>query len=208
MKLCIEKVKINNFKNNCSLKNLSGVKMPSIIYEIEDSCLELIKGDITTQKTDAIVNAANKALSPGGGVSGAIHRAAGPNLWEECRTLGGCKTGEAKISKGYHLPAKYVIHTVGPVYGESPDDKLCLSNSYKNSLCKASKNNIKSISFPSISTGIFGYPVKEASEVALNTIIDYLRKHPGIKLVRMVLHSDEDLQTYKSTLEKILNSPG
>ena len=180
--------------------------MSSIRYKIEDSCLELVKGDITTQKTDAIVNAANRALSPGGGVSGAIHRAAGPNLWEECRTLGGCKTGEAKISKGYRLPAKYVIHTVGPVYGESPDDKLYLSNSYKNSLCKASKNNIKSISFPSISTGIFGYPVKEASEVALNTIINYLRKHPEIKLARMVLHSNEDLQIYKSTLEKILNS--
>jgi O-acetyl-ADP-ribose deacetylase (regulator of RNase III) len=172
--------------------------------KIADSYIELIKDDITIQKTDAIVNAANNALSPGGGVSGAIHRASGPKLWEECKTLGGCQTGEAKTSKGYNLPAKYVIHTVGPVYSGVTEDAKLLKNSYKNSLSEASKNNIRSISFPSISTGIFGYPVKEASKIALGTIIDYLKNHSEIELVAMVLHSEGDYQTYLSTLKELL----
>jgi len=173
-------------------------------YKIANSYIELIKGDITIQETDAIVNAANNALSPGGGVSGAIHRAAGLKLWEECKTLGGCQTGEVKTSKGYNLPAKYVIHTVGPVYSGSSEDAKLLKNSYKNSLSEASKNNIGSISFPSISTGIFGYPVKEASKIALSTIIDYLKNHSEIELVAMVLHSEVDYQTYLSTLKELL----
>ena len=172
--------------------------------KIADSYIRLIKGDITIQETDAIVNAANNALSPGGGVSGAIHRASGPKLWEECKTLGGCQTGEAKTSKGYNLPAKYVIHTVGPVYSGSSEDTKLLKSSYKNSLSEASKNNIRSISFPSISTGIFGYPVKEASKIALSTIIDYLKNHSEIELVTMVLHSEGDYQTYLSTLKELL----
>ncbi len=178
--------------------------MSNIKYKIADSYIKLIKGDITIQETGAIVNAANKALSPGGGVSGAIHRASGPGLWEECKTLGGCQTGEAKTSKGYNLPAKYVIHTVGPVYSGSPKDAKLLMNSYKNSLSEASRNRIKSISFPSISTGIFGYPIKEASKIALSTIISHLKSHPDIELVVMVLHSEDDYQTYLSTLKELL----
>lgn len=178
--------------------------MPNVKCKIADSYIKLIKDDITIQETDAIVNAANNALSPGGGVSGAIHRASGPKLWEECKTLGGCQTGEAKTSKGYNLPAKYVIHTVGPVYGGSSEDAKLLKNSYKNSLSEASKNNIRSISFPSISTGIFGYPVKEASKIALGTIIDYLKNHSEIELVAMVLHSEGDYQIYLSTLKELL----
>jgi len=173
-------------------------------YKIADSYIKLIKGDITIQETDAIVNAANNALSPGGGVSGAIHRASGPKLWEGCKMLGGCQTGEAKTSKGYNLPAKYVIHTVGPVYSRSSEDAKLLKSSYKNSLSEASKNNIRNISFPSISTGIFGYPVKEASKIALSTIIDYLKNHSEIELAVMVLHSEGDYQTYLSTLKELL----
>ena len=173
-------------------------------YKIGNSILELTCGDITIQETEAITNAANRRLSPGGGVSGAIHRAAGPELWEQCKKLGGCETGEAKLSSGHNLKAKYVIHTVGPVYSGSADDAEDLKNCYKNSLLLASGNNIKSISFPSISTGIFGYPVKEASVIALKTIADFLKKHPEIGLVRMVLFSGGGYNIYKSSLEKIL----
>ncbi len=176
----------------------------TVKQKIGKSTLELTIGDITQQDTGAIVNAANSRLSPGGGVSGAIHRAAGPKLWEECRTLGHCNTGEAKLTKGYNLEAKYVIHTVGPVYSGSKDDAEKLESCYKNSLILASQNNISSISFPSISTGIFGYPIEKASMVALMTIIDFLKEHPEISLVRMVLFSREDYEIYLSSLEKIL----
>jgi O-acetyl-ADP-ribose deacetylase (regulator of RNase III) len=174
-----------------------------IKQKIGNSILELIRGDITAQETEAIANAANRRLSPGGGVSGAIHRVAGPELWEECKKLGGGGTGAAKLTGGHNLKAKYVIHTVGPVYSSSADDAQDLKNCYKNSLLLASQKNIKSISFPSISTGIFGYPVKEASMIALKTITDFLKEHQEIKLVRMVLFSEGDYKTYKSSLEKI-----
>jgi O-acetyl-ADP-ribose deacetylase (regulator of RNase III) len=170
-------------------------------FSIEESVLELTRGDITLEETQAIVNAANKALSPGGGVSGAIHRAAGPGLWKEARTLGGCGTGEARLTGGHDLQAKYVIHTVGPVYSGGESDREDLKNSYYNSLKLASENNIESISFPSISTGIFGYPVREASRIALKTISSFLKNHPEIKLVKMVLFSQEDYQVYKDTLD-------
>lgn len=173
-------------------------------YKIVNSILELAVGDITRQDTESVVNAANKRLSPGGGVSGAIHRAAGPELWDECKTLGGCRTGEAKLSRGYNLGAKYVIHTVGPVYNGSKSDPEDLRDCYKNSLLLASRNKIKSVSFPSISTGIFGYPVKEASRVALKTITNFLEEHPEIELVRMVLFTEGDYSIYKASLDKIL----
>lgn len=176
----------------------------SFKYKIGNSILELVAGDITVQDTEAVVNAANKALSPGGGVSGAIHRAAGLKLWDECRTLGGCRTGEAKLSRGHNLKAKYVIHTVGPVYSGSKSDPEDLRDCYKNSLLLASRNKIKSVSFPSISTGIFGYPVNEASRVALKTITNFLEEHPEIELVRMVLFTEGDYSIYKSSLDKIL----
>lgn len=172
--------------------------------KIGDSTLELTVGDITQQNTDAVVNAANNRLAPGGGVAGAIHREAGPKLWEECRTIGYCNTGEAKITGGYNLKAKHVIHTVGPVYSGTASDAEKLESCYKNSLLLASQNNIKSISFPSISTGIFSYPVDEASMIALKTIIDFLKEHPQINLVRMVLFTRGDYEIYLSSLEKIL----
>ncbi len=173
-------------------------------YKIGNSILELSNGDLTIQSTEAIANAANRRLSPGGGVSGAIHKAAGSQLWEECKKLGGCNTGEAKLTRGYNLKAKYVIHTVGPVYSNSVNDAEDLKDCYRNSLLLASRKNIKSISFPSISTGIFGYPVKDASMIALKTIIDFLKEHAEIELVRMVLFSKGDYNTYKSSLENIL----
>ena len=173
-------------------------------YKINKSRLILIQGDIARQVTYAIVNAANNQLSPGAGVSGAIHRVAGPELWEECKKLGGCKTGEAKITNGYNLPAKFVIHTVGPVYSGRPQDKTDLANCYRNSLELASKNNVKSISFPSISTGIYGYPVKEAAEIAVSTIIEYLKDHLEIERVRMVLFSEKDFNIYRDTVKEIL----
>jgi len=173
-------------------------------YKIGNSILELSNGDITVQSTEAIANAANRRLSPGGGVSGAIHRTAGPQLWEECKKLGGCNTGESKLTRGYNLKAKYVIHTVGPVYSNSINDSEDLKDCYRNSLLLASRKNIKSISFPSISTGIFGYPVKDASMIALKTIVDFLKEHTEIELVRMILFSKGDYNTYKSSLENIL----
>lgn len=131
--------------------------------------------DITKAETTCIVNAANESLLGGGGVDGAIHRAAGSELLAECRTLHGCKTGEAKITKGYRLKAEYVIHTVGPIYSDSPKDAKLLCNCYWNSLELARKNNIHSIAFPAISTGVYGYPLKEATEIALKTVNDWFK---------------------------------
>ena len=173
-------------------------------FSIGKSKLKLVEGDITRENTDAIVNAANNALSPGGGVSGAIHRAAGPGLWDECKKLGGCNTGEAKITKGYNLASKHVIHTVGPVYSGSPQDSIDLANCYRRSLDLAEKKNLKSISFPSISTGIFGYPVENAAETAVATISEFLEKTRVLELVQMVLFSESDYSIYKAAAEKQL----
>jgi len=158
----------------------------------------LVYGDITTQKVDAIVNAANKTLLGGGGVDGAIHRAAGPQLQEECRGLGGCKTGEAKITKGYNLPAKFVIHTVGPIYGhEEGREKELLAACYKNSLDLAKQYNIKTIVFPAISTGVYGYPKEEAAKIVYETLKNYLEKDDFFEEIRLVFYSDSDLELYQ-----------
>lgn len=173
------------------------------MIEIGGSRLELVQGDISDQETEAIVNAANKRLAPGGGVAGAIHRAAGSELWEECKKLGGCETGEAKLTDGYELPASYVIHTVGPVYSGSPEDSRLLASCYRNSLEKAEEKGIKSVSFPALSTGAFGYPVDKAAEVALKTIVNYLEKGSPLELVRLVLFDSGDFETHRNVLEKL-----
>lgn len=168
-----------------------------------DTKIELIKGDITKVKVDAIVNAANTRLLGGGGVDGAIHRAAGPELLKECRTLGGCKTGEAKITKGYKLPAQYVIHTPGPVWhgGKNREEEL-LASCYCNSLNLAEEYGIKSIAFPSISTGVYGFPIEKASKIAYNTVKAFLRENPGIiEKVIFVLFSDSDFKIYQERIK-------
>ncbi len=169
-------------------------------YVINGCELILKKGDITKEPVAAIVNAANPALSHGGGVCGAIHRAAGPGLADECAHLGGCETGMAKISGGYHLPSIYVIHTVGPVYhAHQPEEAAqLLSSCYRESLNLAFKTGIETIAFPSISTGIYGYPVREAAKIALATIANFLKIHGKPAKVVMVLFSDSDLKNYNS----------
>jgi len=170
-----------------------------------ESKLVALKGDITRLKVDAIVNAANRSLLGGGGVDGAIHRAAGRELYEECKTLGGCRTGEAKITKGYKLPAKYVIHTVGPIYGrENGREAELLANCYKNSLRLAAENNIQTIAFPSISTGAYGYPIEEASKIAVTTVKEVLDDEKAhIEKVYFVAFSDADLKVYQELLSNI-----
>ena len=166
-------------------------------------CLEVVQGDITAQETDAVVNAANKALAPGGGVAGAIHRAAGPQLWEACAKLGGCETGEAKITAGFNLPAKYVVHTVGPVYGESGSSAELLARAYANSLRVADEQGLESIAFPALSTGAFGYPVQEAAEIALRTLLQELPRQDSLRLVRLVLRGGGDLKVHEDKAGKI-----
>lgn len=170
---------------------------------IGNSILELRKGDITKEKTDAIVNAANKRLMPGGGVAGAIHKAAGPGLKEKCKKIEGCRTGEAKITNGYNLSAKYVIHTVGPVYSGSKEDPKKLASCYKESIKLAADNEIESISFPAISTGAFGYPIEKAAEIALKSTIDSMEEYPEVELVRFVLYNSKDLEVHKEKLDQI-----
>jgi O-acetyl-ADP-ribose deacetylase (regulator of RNase III) len=165
--------------------------------------LELVEGDITNQDTDAIVNAANSSLLGGGGVDGAIHAAAGPGLLEECRTLGGCATGEAKITKGYRLKASHVIHTVGPVYHGWPRDALLLARCYERSLKLVSANGLRSVAFPSISTGLYGYPLDEAAPIALKAVIRHLIAHPGIELVCFVLFDRRTFEAYARALEAL-----
>lgn len=161
------------------------------------------QGDITKLDVDAIVNAANTSLLGGGGVDGAIHRAAGPELLQECRVIGGCPTGEARITYGYHLPARYVIHTVGPVYRGTPRDRELLASCYRNSLNLAVENEIATIAFPAISCGVYGYPVEKACRVAVDTTCEFLASHPSIRQVIFILFSAADRQVYQDYLASI-----
>jgi O-acetyl-ADP-ribose deacetylase (regulator of RNase III) len=162
--------------------------------------LETRQGDITQLEVDAIVNAANRSLLGGGGVDGAIHRAAGPGLLAECRTLGGCPTGEAKITKGYNLAARCVIHTVGPVYSGKPQDQTLLAGCYQNSLKLAADHNLRSIAFPAISCGVYGYPIAEACRIAVNTTINFLKTETSVEKVIFMLFSQSDLKVYEDYL--------
>lgn len=166
--------------------------------------IEIIRGDITKQEVDAIVNAANCSLLGGGGVDGAIHRAAGKELLAECRTLGGCKTGEAKITKGYKLPAKYVIHTPGPVWrGGDKHEAELLRSCYRSCLELASLHGCKTVDFPSISTGVYAFPLTKAAPIAIGAIAEYLYEHPEIERVRMVCFDDKTAKSYTDALEKL-----
>ena len=168
------------------------------------SVLELLEGDITRQDTEAIVNAANTSLLGGGGVDGAIHRAGGPQILEECRRLGGCPTGEARLTRGGNLPARYVIHTVGPIYrdGVHREPEL-LAACYRESLKLASAKGIKTVAFPSISTGAYGYPLADAARVALKTVKAYLAEHPEIERVRFVLFGKVAYAAYEAVLKEL-----
>ena len=172
--------------------------------QVGSSTLELVEGDITRQDTEAVVNAANKYLRPGGGVDGAIHRAGGPAIEAECRRLGGCPTGEARITTGGTLKAGYVIHTVGPVYkdGRNHEPEL-LASCYRESLKLASAKGIKSLAFPSISTGVYGYPMADAARVALKAVTDYLAHHPEIERVRFVLFGRSAYEVYEKVVQEL-----
>ncbi len=172
------------------------------VAEINQTRLELVQADITLQDTDAIVNAANNSLLGGGGVDGAIHRAAGPELLRECRNLGGCATGDAKITKGYRLKARHVIHTVGPIYRGTPRDAELLASCYQRSLQVASANGLRSVAFPSISTGAYGYPPERAASAALQVVAEYLKAHTDIRLVRFVLFDARTHRAYQNALER------
>lgn len=171
--------------------------------------IETVLGDITKQTdVEAIVNAANNSLLGGGGVDGAIHRAAGRELLAECRTLNGCKTGEAKITSAYKLPCKYVIHTVGPIYrgGNSGEPQL-LANAYKNSMKLALQNKIRTIAFPSISTGVYSYPLEEAAEIAIKTVNDFYLEHQNeFDCIRFVLFDERTKQAYDNAVDRIILS--
>lgn len=166
--------------------------------------LELLLGDITRLDIDAIVNAANESLLGGGGVDGAIHRAAGPKLLAETRTLGGCATGDAKLTQGYELPARHVIHTVGPVWqGGGHGEAELLASCYRKSLELAVAHELKTVAFPSIGTGAYGYPLRQASRVALGEITRFLAQDEQLARVFMVLHSEPDLQAYRAALREL-----
>jgi O-acetyl-ADP-ribose deacetylase (regulator of RNase III) len=172
-----------------------------------NTVLSIVKGDITQQETEAIVNAANSRLAGGGGVDGAIHRAGGPKIMEECRKIGGCPTGGAVITTGGNLKAKYVIHAVGPIYndGKHGEEEL-LASAYRSSLDLALKHNIKSVAFPSLSTGAYGYPVDKAAKVALSTVVKFIKANQFPLLVRFVLFSDNDLKVYEDAARAIIKT--
>ena len=166
--------------------------------------IEFIKGDITDMDTVAIVNAANSSLMGGGGVDGAIHRAAGPGLNAECARIGSCKTGQAVITSGCNLKAKYIIHTVGPVWrGGTHNEADLLASCYKNSLKLAEDKEIKTIAFPSISTGVYGYPIEQAADIAIKSVADHLKNGSKIEKVTFVLFSDADYKTYVVAYKKL-----
>ena len=161
--------------------------------------MDVLRGDITRLAVDAIVNAANASLLGGGGVDGAIHRAAGPELLAECRSLGGCQPGEAKITRGYNLPARFVIHTVGPIWhGGARGEAELLANCYRNSLRLAQENELRTIAFPAISCGAYGYPFSDAAKIAVATTKDFLEQNPEIERVTFVVSSEEFAKIYRS----------
>ena len=165
--------------------------------------LEVRQDDITKLVVDAIVNAANTSLRGGGGVDGAIHRAAGPKLLEECRIIGGCPTGKARITKGYDLPARHVIHTVGPVFRGKPQDKVLLTGCYRNSLALAVENGVQSIAFPAISCGVYGYPIDQACKIAIDTTCEFLKMNPSFDNVIFILFSSGALSIYEKYIKSM-----
>jgi O-acetyl-ADP-ribose deacetylase len=171
---------------------------------IQNIDLEVVKGDIASQtELDAVVNAANAGLAPGGGVAGAIHAAAGSGLYEECKTLAPIKPGEAVITKAYNLPNRYVIHCLGPVYGKDKPEIKLLAACYRNSLRLAEEYKLTSIGFPAISTGIFGFPPQLAIDVVFNTVLAELQELVHLKKIKFVVFNDRDLHLYESKLKKI-----
>ena len=164
--------------------------------------IKLVVGDITEQDVEAIVNAANESLLGGGGVDGAIHRAAGPELLEACREIGGCPTGEARITPGFRLPATYVIHTVGPVWkgGAAGEDAL-LAGAYRESMRVAAENGVRTIAFPSISTGVYAFPLERAAEIAIRELRSAAERYPEIETIRMVAFSERTAEAYRRVLE-------
>ena len=177
---------------------------------IRGTVLELVEGDVTRQDTEAIVNAANSSLLGGGGVDGVIHRSGGPQILAECRRLGGCATGDAKITAGGRLKARYVIHTVGPIYGSEGPQRAAelLASAYRRSLEVAAENGVQSVAFPSLSTGAYGYPMREAAPVALQTVMDFLtaEQATGIRLVRFVLFGRQAYQVYQEARARVAGS--
>jgi len=169
--------------------------------ETAERNIEILRGDITKLEVDAIVNAANTTLLGGGGVDGAIHRAAGPELLAECRTLGGCRPGEAKITQGYRLPARFIIHTVGPIWhGGKHDEAQILTDCYRNSLQLAAENQVKTIAFPAISCGAYGYPLEKAAHIAITTTRDFLATNKEIQKVIFVVWGEEVYNAYRRIL--------
>ncbi|MCX8052505.1 MAG: O-acetyl-ADP-ribose deacetylase [Armatimonadetes bacterium] len=172
--------------------------------EIGNGAIELVRGDITQQDTDVIVNAANKTLLGGGGVDGAIHRAGGPVILEECRKLGGCETGDAKITTGGNLKAKWVVHTVGPVYRDGKHREAeFLASCHRRSLELALEHGARSVAFPAISCGIYGYPLDEAAPIALSAAAEFLRAHAGVELVKFVLFDEKAFEAYSKALTNL-----
>jgi O-acetyl-ADP-ribose deacetylase (regulator of RNase III) len=172
--------------------------------KVGQAVLELVEGDITRQDTEAIVNAANEQLRVGGGVDGAINRAGGPKIQEQARKIGRCPTGQAVITTGGNLQARYVIHTVGPIYKDGHQGEAdLLASAYRESLKSASARGIKSLAFPSLSTGVYGYPISDAARVALKTVKEYLAQHPEIELVRFVLFGKPTFEAYAAALQDI-----
>jgi O-acetyl-ADP-ribose deacetylase (regulator of RNase III) len=170
---------------------------------IDTVTIECELDDITHQRVDAIVNAANRSLLGGGGVDGAIHRAGGPAILEECRKIGGCPTGEARITSGGRLPARYVIHTVGPIYAQ-PDAPALLAAAHRNSLALAREHGLRTIAFPAISTGAYGYPVAEAAPIAVGTVAEVARAHPSdFDLIRFVIFGADDLRVFENALAAV-----
>jgi O-acetyl-ADP-ribose deacetylase (regulator of RNase III) len=173
--------------------------------QIGQTIFFLEEGDITQQTTEAIVNAANSRLAGGGGVDGAIHRAGGPKIMEECRKIGGCPTGQAVITTGGNLKAQYVIHTVGPIYrGGTGNEAALLASAYRESMKLAHKKGLRSVAFPSLSTGAYGYPLDEAAEIALKTVVGFIQENPGFDRVGFVLFGKVSYQAYEQALQKLV----
>lgn len=173
---------------------------------ISDGYIDLVRGDITRERVDAIVNAANSSLLGGGGVDGAIHRVAGPELLEACRAIGGCLPGEARVTPGFHLPAKFVIHTVGPVWNGGGDgEDTILANCYRSCARRAKSMNLVSLAFPSISTGAFGFPVERASRIAVRELRDAVDRDPNLLTIRVVCFGDDTFRAYARAMEDLLD---